>query len=627
MEIFYKKGKANNSVFLRRCFKLPLIIAMLGIVPSLFAQTFTEVTNNTNPVVTASGPGGYSGASWIDYDNDDDIDLFINNSSLFRNDGPDGNGEQLFTRITSSNIGLGIPINTGNGNTWADYDNDGYIDCFISSSPSFLYRNNGDGTFTLFNQGDIGEGSANRGWASAWADYNNDGYVDLAITHPAGFVGFPALKNHLFLNDGPPNHTFTRITNSPISSGPNAPYTVGTWSDFDQDGDQDYFIGSGPANGSTAPDFLFRNLLSETGVAEFERITQGVIATDAQDGQVWNWIDYDNDGDLDAYLTNWTGATNRLYRNDNGTFTRINGIPMVTDPGSSLSSVWGDFDNDGDVDVYVANDSGVNDRYYQNNGDGTFTAITGIPITASLTHRGASAGDYDNDGDLDLIAVGPGAALKLYRNDTDNGNNWININCIGLISNRSAIGVKVRAKAVINGNPVWQIREIQAQNNFNGQNDLRVHFGFGDATTIDSIRIEWPSRHLNILTNVSTNQFLTVMEDSTTTGIEDSPLGNVPKGFSLAQNYPNPFNPETTIEYTIPTTSTVTLKVYNQLGQLVNILVDTNQSAGTKAVQWNGNNFSGTPVSSGIYIYKLQAIPNSATSQRFLETRKMLLLK
>ncbi len=356
---------------------LAALIALL--LPTLtFSQTFTRITSTSNPIIADGGPIEYSGASWVDFDNDNDLDLFVNNDKLYRND---GNG--VFVKLTTT-LGSGQPIIAnqiiGNGNSWADYDNDGDIDCFISSATSFLYRNDGNGVFTKITSGAIGNGSANRGWACAWADYNNDGYVDLAITHPANFVG-AATTNHLLRNDGPPNYTFTRITAGPIVTGL-APSTVGTWADFDNDGDMDYFIGAGPANGTTSTDYLYRNLLKESGSANFERITSGVMATDQQDGQLWNWIDYDNDGDLDAYLTNWGGTlgglANRLYRNDNNVFTRVNTGEIVTDVGISLSSVWGDFDNDGDLDCYVANDGNQVDRYYSNNGNGTFTRVTNI---------------------------------------------------------------------------------------------------------------------------------------------------------------------------------------------------------------------------------------------------------
>ena len=134
----------------------------------------------------------------------------------------------------------------------------------------------------------------------------------------------------------------------------------------------------------------------------------------------------------------------------------------------------------------ITNESGSLTHYYKNNGDGTFSAETNALTTSGAT-RGATLGDYDNDGDLDAFISG--VARGLYRNDTDNGNHWINILCEGAISNRSAIGAKVWALANINGVDTWQRREISAQNSFNSHNSLRVHFGLGDATTIATLRV------------------------------------------------------------------------------------------------------------------------------------------
>jgi hypothetical protein len=604
----------------RYCF---LHIVLLLIAIDLQAQTFTRITSN-NPIVTDGGPVGYSGAAWVDFDNDGDDDLFVNNDKLYRND---GNG--TFVKL-ATNLGSGQPITDqiiGNANSWADFDNDGDLDVFITSANSFLYRNDGGGNFTQITEGTIGDGFANRGWGCAWADFNNDGNVDIAITHPGGFIpptNMP-LSNHLLMNDGPPNYTFTRITAGPIVTGL-AAYTVGTWSDFDQDGDMDYFIGAGPANGILAVDFLYRNLLVENGTATFERMAKSPITTDLQDGQVWNWIDYDNDGDFDAYLTNWGGTfgglANRLYRNDGGEYTRITTGEIVTDVDVSLSSVWGDFDNDGDLDCFVANDgnppSGQADRYYRNNGDGTFTKVTGIAVAVFLARRGATSGDYDNDGDLDLLAVGPGTALGLYRNDTQNGNHWIGVTCVGTVSNRAGIGTKVRAKATINGNPVWQLREVSAQNTFNGHNSLRVHFGFGNTTTIDSLKFEWPSGEVDALVNVAADQFLTMTEGSSPTSVEDAVAGI--DGFALHPNYPNPFNPSTTITYTIPKDDHVRLGIYNIRGELIRNLVGSFQPAGDFSVVWDGRNDRGQVAASGIYLIRIEA-------GAFRQMRKMMLIK
>lgn len=201
----------------RYCHQLLLAFIIVFILLTLstqtiLAQTFTKITDPTNPIVIPPGPSGYTGASWVDFDNDNDLDLFVNNTMLYRND---GNG--TFVALTT-NLGDGQSLVTGNGNSWADYDNDGDLDCFISCSPSFLYRNDGNGNFIKITSGDIGDGMGNRGWSCAWADFNNDGNLDLAITHPAGFVPptNQPLPNHLLLNDGPPNYTFTKIDTGAI---------------------------------------------------------------------------------------------------------------------------------------------------------------------------------------------------------------------------------------------------------------------------------------------------------------------------------------------------------------------------------------------------------------------------
>ena len=610
-----KNSLLSESSWRGKAFRLIFISILLA--GNVFAQKFSGVSGANFPFVS-NGPPSYTGASFIDYDQDGDLDIFIGLKGLYRND------SGAFVLVSGS----GIKTSTGLGNSWADADNDGDVDLFIAGGNSFYYRNNGDDTFTKIRSGATADSFALRGWSCAWGDFNNDGNVDLTITHPAGFIapGNQPTLNHILVNDGPANsYSLTQLDATLVSNG-FQPYTIGTWSDFDQDGDVDYFVGAGPANGSTARDFLYRNLFIETGSIGFERIQDNPIGTDTQDGQVWNWIDYDNDGDFDAYLTNWVGATNRLYRNDDGVFTRINGVSMVTDPGASLASIWADYDNDGDLDAYVGNDNGTTDRYYRNNGDGSFTRVDTLVFIGTSTRRSGSAGDFDDDGDIDLLLSGPGIAMKLYRNISNFGNHWINITCTGTRSNRSALGTKVRAKAIINGNPVWQLREISAQNSFNAQNDLRVHFGLGDATTIDSLRFEWPSGIVQVQTNVTADQFLTVTEDSTIVAITP-PDGTVPGRFELAQNFPNPFNPSTTIQYSLPQNGFVTLQIFNLLGQEVKTLVSSMQPAGLQSVVWNSTNNAGNTVASGIYIYRLTAgDPSTSSGPSFSQTRKMVLI-
>lgn len=495
----------------RHGFKLrsAIFMAFALLCSPLAAQTFVRITAASNPIAVDAGDANYNGSSWVDYDNDGKLDLFVNRGKLYHNE---GNG--VFTRVTNHGIGAGLQQGLGSGNSWADIDNDGDLDCFYSGLRSKLYRNEGNGAFTAMNIGDIGSSFETRGWSCAWADYDNDGFVDLVITHPAGFTG-ASTSNHLFHNEG--GARFTRVTESDVTTGL-APYTVATWADYDDDGDQDLFIGSGPA-GSVAPDYLYKNLLKESGTATLQRITVGAWATELRDGQNYNWIDYDNDGDLDMYLTNYAGTTggmaNHMYRNDKGAFTKITTGAIVTDREVSLGNIWADFDNDGDLDCLVTNEGGAPNRYYTNNGEGTFTRVTNLPFItkpATSNNAGATAGDYDNDGDLDLFTVGQGTAAALYRNELNSGAKWLSISCEGTLSNRSAIGTSVRAKATINGKGVWQRREISTQNGFNSHNSLRVHFGLGNATQVDSLVFIWPSGAREVQTNVATNQLLHVKE-------------------------------------------------------------------------------------------------------------------
>ena len=454
----------------------------------LWSQPFTKITSS--PMESETPTGGYSGSSWVDYDSDGDLDLFVNQDFLYQNDGS-GN----FTKILNSGI-VGWSSGLNHGNSWADYDNDGDLDVvLVNQGSNGVFSNNGDGTFSKITTGDIATNL--NGWSAAWADYDNDGYVDLMATHPCGFIG-TCHANWLFKNDGSGN--FEEIIDTDINLG-FAAYTVGNWADFDDDGDMDLFVGSGEVS-FTSKDHIYINQLTETGTPDFTLNQSGVLFGDSRDGQNWNLIDYDNDGDLDAFVTNYkSDVPNDFYKNNgDGTFTKLTdadlGVHMVSEAATWLANTWGDFNNDGWLDVFITADFGspFGNHLYLSNGDGTFGH--NFPVFANqVGSRAAANGDYDNDGDLDLFINASQASLRgLYRNDLTLGNNqnWINISLEGTTSNRSAIGAKVRVKATINGQTLWQRRDISTQNAFCGQNSMRAHFGLGDATMIDSLIIEWP---------------------------------------------------------------------------------------------------------------------------------------
>ncbi|MEO8665556.1 MAG: FG-GAP-like repeat-containing protein [Ignavibacteria bacterium] len=362
----------------------------------------------------------------------------------------------------------------------------------------------------------------------------------------------------------------------------------------------------------------------ETGTANLVRLNLSPLTTDLQDGQVWNTIDYDNDGDLDAFLTNYSSVPNRLYRNNNGVYERMTEAqvgPIVSDVGAYLTNLWGDFDNDGDLDCFETRDVPLPARYYNNNGNGTFTRMDSLSVvTIAGGNFGATAGDYDNNGTLDLYVTGSTSSKGLYSNDLTNGNKWINIKCIGggamsNLSNKSAIGAKVKVKATINGVPTWQFREVLSQNSFNSMNMLNVHFGLGNASVIDSLIIIWPRGLREVATNVGVNTFYNATEgQGIVSGISN---GNqiFPQKFELAQNYPNPFNPATLISYKLNFSGQVLLKVYNVLGKEVATLVNESKPAGSYEVT-----FDAEGLSSGTYFYKL-------TAGSFSDTKMMSLLK
>ena len=494
---------------------LPALLAVLVLgtgVPCAGAQTFTKVTNPANPIVTNGGApaGSFVGASWIDSDGDGDLDLFVSQVGLFRND-----GGGAFAFLPEALPNAGFPI----GNTWADVDNDGDLDCFLAggrSHGSALYRNDGGNQFTKLTGGSLADTTTNGAWGCAFGDADGDGRIDVVTAAAFGFNGAD-YPNRFLRNLG--SGVFTRVDTLPFTTAV-GPYTTPSWSDFDGDGDLDLFLAAGPANGTRAPDFLYTNR-RESSPFWFTRITTPPLGTDSHDGQLYNWIDVDNDGDLDVYLTNFGASVplpNDLYRNDGGGFVRLTGAdvgPIVTDAQLSLASVWQDFDNDGDLDCYVTNAGAQPAKLYRNDG-GTFTSLSIAGLTANGPHWGASGGDFDGDGDIDLFVAGTSATFGLYENTTVNANGWLDVTLTAVRGNRAAIGAKVRVRAVIGGVPRWQMREVSAQNSFGGMNSLVQHFGLGDAAVADSVVIEWPGGGRSVRTGVPARTTLAVVEDAAT---------------------------------------------------------------------------------------------------------------
>jgi hypothetical protein len=245
------------------------------------------------------------------------------------------------------------------------------------------------------------------------------------------------------------------------------------------------------------------------------------------------WVDYDNCGSLDLFVVNLPPLGPFVYHNKgDGSFERVTNAIVVNSPtgwfdlgNNPDSCAWGDYDNDGFLDLYTTDEAStpsnglvfVVNSLYHNNGDGTFTKVTtGSPVNEFSDSIGCAWVDYDNDGFLDLFASrGDGRGNFLYHNNlknTGNTNGWLEVNLVGTVSNRSALGAEVRVKAFYRGASRWQLRQITDGDGASGHDELRAHFGLGDAATVDVVRIEWPSGTVQEFHNVAPRQILTITE-------------------------------------------------------------------------------------------------------------------
>jgi hypothetical protein len=474
--------------------------------------TFTKIT--TGAIVNDVGEA--FGCAWGDYDGDGYLDVFVvyaDAGSGGRNVLYHNNGNATFTPVAS---GPWVnDLGDFRSATWIDYDNDGNLDLSIVSAGNhnFLYHNLGNGTFSKVTTNAIYNDVLYHSDGASWADYDGDGFIDFFVANSGGE------RNFLYHNNG--NDTFTKITSGAIVNDIGDSLSC-AWADYDNDGKPDLFVSNffGPTN------FLYHNIDGQT----FVRATGAVgnITTLAANSIGCAWGDYDNDGFLDLCVANdgvlnADGSPSFLFHNNtNGTFSQVTSAGLETGPAQSPSCAWGDYDNDGYLDLLVLNNNGFNFLYH-NEGNGSFTRVTDGTIATDggpgFSSSGCAWVDIDNDGFLDLfIANGAGPSATplnnfLYHNE-GNTNAWLKIKCVGTVSNRSAIGAKVRIKATIRGRTFWQMREVTVGDGFQSGSPLDLHFGLGDATNAETVRIEWPSGTVQEFQNVPAKQVLTITEPS-----------------------------------------------------------------------------------------------------------------
>ena len=486
-----------------------------------------------------------SGAALFDYDGDGNLDIFVANGcrlpvnehsigaggKLFRN-----RGDGTFLDVTSE-AGISGGGLFAMGTAVADYDNDGDVDLYLTGYPrSILLRNNGDGTFTDATAPAAVENSGHWATSAGFFDYNLDGFLDLFVgnyvdydpskervckkgqsqtyCHPRVFDGDSSV---LYRNNG--DGTFSDRS-VPSGIAPFKGKALGVvFADYDLDGDPDIFV----ANDSVA-NFLFRN--NGDGTFEEVGLTSGVAYDEngkARAGMGVDFGDYDQDGLLDLIVTNFALEGNALFRNNgDGSFSEVTyttGILQSSYLNVGFGVGFFDHDNDGDLDVFVANghvSPGVDYVSFAQrnllfeNREGHFEEWSADGyFSVREVSRGAAFGDIDNDGDIDILITNNGAPLHLLRNDVGNRRNWLILKLIGSKSNRDAIGARVKAR--VKGR--LQVAQVQRARSYLTNHDPRVHLGLGDADQVDELEVHWPSGARQTIHNIRANQILIIEED------------------------------------------------------------------------------------------------------------------
>ncbi len=497
-----------------------------------------------------------TGAAFVDYDNDGRLDLFVVNASrlegfpqghepvnhLYRNGG-DGKFRDVSREAGLARSGWGQGVCAG------DFDNDGFIDLFVTYwGHDVLYRNTGKGSFADVTAAAGMSGKEVRwGTGCAFVDYNRDGRLDLFVSNYVQFdqkntprpdmpnactwkdlrvmCGPRGLKggiNRLWRNDSAPGGIrFTDVSEAARITAPGERYSLSvTTLDYDRDGWPDLYVAV-----DSQASILYRN--NHDGTFTDTGVEAGVAYSEdgrEQAGMGASAGDYDGDGQLDLAKTNFIDDTPNLYRNNGeGSFTDR------TAP-AGLGSVtrflgWGvafvDYDNDTWPDLFLVNghvypnskDAGLDQRrlLFRNLGGHRFEDVSlqsGGGVSAQRSGRGLAAADYDNDGDVDLAITNMNQPPSLLRNEGGNRNRFLNVRLVGTKSNRNAIGARV---AVTAGGRVL-VNEVRSGSSFMSQSDLRLHFGLGRSQVVDRVEVQWPSGATETVSGLKANTFITVVE-------------------------------------------------------------------------------------------------------------------
>ena len=505
-----KADSALMSVYAKRFGKGQRLMERARRMAGYRGITFTDVTEKVGLAGRKE-----SRIAWADFNNDGYDDILLSGRVLFLNSKGDS--------FIDHTVGSGIRGNGVNGGVCADFNNDGNMDFYATSGGKSkqadrLWSGNGDGTFedVTASAGSINDTFPTEG--AAWGDYDADGYVDLYCANYEVWRKVSGLPDFLYRNNG--NGTFSNVTEHAGIKAPFGDDRAGrgvNWGDYDNDGDLDIYV----SDYRLQENLLFRN----SGDGTFTNVAAALGVAGVENDGWWGhtigseWGDYDNDGDLDLVTANlahprYIEFSNKtmLYENmgsPNWDFIdgREKGAIKYDETHSDPS--WGDVDADGDLDLYIT--SIYKDRrsfLYENLGDGKFRDITWLSGVRAFNGWGCAFSDYDNDGDLDLF-VASGSGVHLFRND-GNRNKWLEVKLIGgEKSNRAAIGARITVKQGRN----MQIREVEGGKGTTSQHSLIQFFGLGTRSTRVDVTVRFPSGQIVNRRGVSTNQRIIIQEE------------------------------------------------------------------------------------------------------------------
>jgi hypothetical protein len=605
-------------------FLMVLLMIFLITTQNLIGQELAgfEVIDNNSVGLTVT-PYTKWGASVADIDRNGYPDIFVQRYAP----GGDGaysriflNNEGMFQDITSQSPLESLDENVSRTRTgsWADFDNDGDKDLLVCNDGAIHLLRNDNNTFTDIAQEAGIEGGIPPGFIThweyntgAWADYDLDGDLDLLVEQ--------IYNENFYLFENNEN-TFTDVAAQvgltsvlPFDASFTGGWTLPSrmqWVDYDLDGDPD--ISAGP--------YLFEN-----NNGQFLEVSESLnfLPTRIQLQNI-EWFDYDNDGDLDYFKTSTyenDPGTSELWAYENGSFVDVTESIFSLDMRIHCRGISvGDFDNDGDLDMFLSiNIHTTIDLLMLNEeiepGVHVFEDVADlVGITQMGDRKGGAFFDYDRDGFLDLYVPSAEVNHILYHN-LKNSHNWVGFILEGTVSNRDATGTLV---TLYTGDK-RQIRYTKSTNGFLRQDNPWVHFGLGLDTAIDSVVIKWPLGSTEVLKDVSINQYHEVKEGETTSQVRMN-KDPVPATFSLTQNYPNPFNPHTFIRYYMGRTGEAQIVISNILGLEVRKYSIFHKNVGTYEIVWDSKDESGRDLPSGLYFYRLE-------TSTIIDIRKMLLIR